>query len=43
MDSVTLVGWFMQHAGMYKIIGPEKLRDEVCRELNLAKKVYESI
>ena len=29
MDSVTLVGWFMQHAGMYKVVGPEQLRDEV--------------
>ena len=40
MDSVTLVGWFMQHAGMYKVIGPEKLREEVFRELNLASEKY---
>ena len=42
MDSVTLVGWFMQHAGMYKVIGPERLREEVNTNLNLAQKIYEN-
>ena len=40
MDSVTLVGWFMQHAGMYKVIGPEKLRAEVQDVLNRALNIY---
>lgn len=40
MDSVTLVGWFMQHAGMYKVIGPEKLRTEVLEKINVAMKYY---
>ena len=40
MDSVTLVGWFMQHAGMYKVIGPEKLKNEVLGKINMAMKFY---
>ena len=40
MDSVTLVGWFMQHAGMYKVVGPEKLRNEVQERIQSAWKVY---
>lgn len=43
MDSVTLVGWFMQHAGMYKVIGPEKLMNEVYRKLNFALKAYDGL
>lgn len=40
MDSVTLVGWFMQHAGMYKVIEPEKLRAEVQDVLKRALNIY---
>lgn len=41
MDSVTLVGWFMQHAGMYKVVGPEQLRDEVAIKLKQAVNLYD--
>lgn len=34
------VGLFMQHAGMYKVVGPEKLRNEVQERIQSAWKVY---
>ncbi len=34
------VGWFMQHAGMYKVVGSEKLRNEVQERIQSAWKVY---
>ena len=30
----------MQHAGIYKVIGPEKLKNEVLGKINMAMKFY---
>ena len=31
----------MQHAGMYKVVGPEQLRDEVAIKLKQAVNLYD--
>lgn len=41
MNSVTLTGWFMQYANMFKVIEPEKLRNELQEQLKKAVKNYE--
>lgn len=41
MNSVTLTGWFMQYANMFKVIEPEKLRNELQKQLKEAVKNYE--
>lgn len=41
MNSVTLTGWFMQYANMFKVIGPEKLRNQLIEQLKEAVKKYE--
>lgn len=41
MNSVTLTGWFMQYANMFKVIEPEKLRNELQEQLKEAVKNYE--
>lgn len=41
MNSVTLTGWFMQYANMFKVIEPEKLRNELQEQLKAAVKNYE--
>ena len=41
MNSVTLTGWFMQYANMFKVIAPEKLRNELQEQLKEAVKNYE--
>lgn len=41
MNSVTLTGWFMQYANMFKVIEPEKLRNELQIQLKEAIKNYE--
>lgn len=41
MNSVTLTGWFMQYANMFKVIEPEKLRNELQIQLREAVKNYE--
>ena len=41
MNSVTLMGWFMQYANMFKVIEPEKLRNELQEQLKKAIKNYE--
>lgn len=40
IDAVTLVGWFMQYANMFKVVGPEKFVDRVKNELDNAVKNY---
>ena len=29
MDSVTLVGWFVQYANRFKVISPKSLKDKI--------------
>lgn len=41
MNSVTLTGWFMQYANMFKVIEPEELRNELQEQLKEAVKNYE--
>ena len=41
-ESVTLTGWFMQYAGMFTVVGPEKLREEVKGNLEKALIEYGS-
>ncbi len=41
MNSVTLTGWFMQYANMFKVISPAKLRNELQVQLKEAVKRYE--
>lgn len=40
MDSVTLTGWFMQYASMFKVVEPQKLRDKVKTEMKIAFENY---
>lgn len=40
MDSVTLTGWFMQYANMFKVLAPESLKNSVINELKSAVKHY---
>ncbi len=41
MNSVTLTGWFMKYANMFKVIKPEKLRNELREQLKAAVRNYE--
>lgn len=34
MDSVTLVGWFMQYANIYKVLAPRELTDSIKKRIN---------
>ena len=40
MNSVTLTGWFMQYANMFKVLAPESLKNSVRNELKSAVKHY---
>ncbi len=40
MNSVTLTGWFMQYANMFKVLAPENLKNSVINELKSAVKHY---
>lgn len=40
MDSVTLTGWFMQYASMFKVVEPERLKDKIKTELKIAFNNY---
>lgn len=42
MESVTLVGWFVQYANRFKVIKPERFRDKVIEELENGLKVYKN-
>lgn len=37
MDSVTLVGWFVQYANRFKVISPKSLKDKIIESLEHAK------
>lgn len=41
MYSVTLTGWFMQYANMFKVIKPERLKNELQNQLKQAVSKYE--
>lgn len=41
LNSVTLIGWFMQYANRFKVIAPEKLRNELQEQLKEAIRKYE--
>ena len=41
MNSVTLIGWFMQYANMFQVIEPLNLRNELREQLKEAVKNYE--
>lgn len=41
MNSVRFTGWFMQYINMFKVIEPEKLRNELQEQLKEAVKNYE--
>ena len=36
MDSVTLVGWFVQYANRFKVISPESLKGKIIENLEQA-------
>ena len=40
MDSVTLVGWFVQYANRFKVISPKSLKDKIIDSLEHAKSIY---
>ena len=40
MNSVTLTGWFMQYANMFKVLAPESFKNSVINELKSAVKHY---
>lgn len=40
MDSVTLTGWFMQYANMFKVLAPEGLKNSIMNELESAVQQY---
>ena len=40
MNSVTLIGWFMQYANMFQVIEPLNLRNELREQLKEAVKNY---
>lgn len=40
MNSVTLTAWFMQYANRFKVLAPEKLKDDVRNELMEAVNKY---
>ena len=41
MNSVTLVGWFMQYATMFQVISPVSLRNDIIQTINKIKTLYE--
>lgn len=41
MDGVTLTGWFVRYANMFKVLAPESLKNSVINELKSALKQYE--
>lgn len=40
MNSVTLTGWFMQYANMFKVLAPESFKNNIINELKSAVKHY---
>ena len=40
LNSVTLVGWFLQHGNRFQVIGPEVLKREIIRELKESLELY---
>ena len=40
MDSVTLVGWFVQYANRFKVISPESLNGKIIENLEQAQSIY---
>lgn len=40
MDSVTLVGWFVQYANRFKVISPKSLKDKIIENLEQAQSIY---
>ena len=40
MDSVTLVGWFVQYANRFRVISPESLKGKIIENLEHAKSIY---
>ena len=40
MDSVTLVGWFVQYANRFKVISPESLKGKIIENLEQAQSIY---
>lgn len=40
LNSVTLVGWFLQHGTRFQVIGPEVLKREIIRELKESLELY---
>lgn len=40
MDSVTLVGWFVQYENRFKVISPKSLKDKIIESLEHAKSIY---
>lgn len=41
MNSVTLIGWFMQYANMFRVVGPEELKNELQGQLKKAINSYQ--
>ena len=40
MDSVTLVGWFVQYANRFRVISPESLKGKIIENLEQAQSIY---
>ena len=40
MDSVTLIGWFVQYANRFKVISPESLKGKIIENLEQAQSIY---
>lgn len=40
MDSVTLVGWFVQYANRFKVISSEILKGKIIENLEQAQSIY---
>lgn len=41
MNSVTLIGWFMQYANMFRVVEPEELKNELLKQLKKAINSYQ--
>ena len=41
MNSVTLTGWFLQHADMFRVLRPVELREEIVERIARAWEEYE--
>lgn len=39
-DTVTLVGWFMQYSNRFQVTAPDKLKENIVKELNRALEGY---